>query len=86
MPTKRKHPAKRAAAAPPSEFAIQLAAYVAAIPGGARQAAEICGVTRRTIDLWQRANIEPNRATRMGALGLLALNIPRDDGPPEERA
>jgi hypothetical protein len=85
MPTKRKRPAKRATAAP-TDFAIQVAAYVAALPGGARQAAEICGVTRRTIDLWQRASIEPNRATRMGALGLLALNIPRDDGPPEERA
>jgi hypothetical protein len=86
MPTKRKRPAKRAPAAP-TDFATQVAAYVAALdPGGAVKAAQICGVTRRTIDLWQRATIEPNRATRMGALGLLALHIPREGGPPDERA
>lgn len=55
---------------------IQLAAYVAALPGGARQAAEICGVSRRTIDLWTRGKGNPNTATKVGALALLAHNLP----------
>lgn len=57
-----------------AEFAVQLRAYVEVI--GAAKCAEICGVTRRTIDLWKHQQGSPNRATQFGVLALLASNLP----------
>lgn len=50
-------------------FADQLKPLVAAI--GVGRSAQICGVTPRTIHLWTRGQITPNRATQAGALLLL---------------
>lgn len=51
-------------------FARQLLPLVARV-GGAVNAAEICGVSSRTVRLWLRGEGNPNRATRVGALHLL---------------
>ena len=39
--------------------------------GGPTPAAEICGVTRQTVNLWLRGEGNPNAATQAGALLLL---------------
>lgn len=59
---------------PDSEFAIQLRAYVDVL--GVTRSAEICDVSRRTVHLWLKGEGNPNRSTRVGALGLLAINLP----------
>lgn len=59
------------------DFAVQLAAYVEALPRGVTQAAELCGVNRRTIHLWLKDQATPNLATRVGVIGLLAMAVPK---------
>lgn len=51
-------------------FADQLRPLVERV-GGPVPAAEICGVTERTIRLWLRSEGNPNAATQAGALLLL---------------
>lgn len=55
-------------------FAEQLRPHVERL--GAVRCAEICGVTRRTIDLWTRGHGNPNKATQAGALLLLKAAKP----------
>jgi transcriptional regulator with XRE-family HTH domain len=50
-------------------FADQLRPLVERL--GTAEAARICGVTPRTLQLWMRGEGNPNAATRAGALLLL---------------
>ena len=65
---------KRPPTPPDAEFQIQLAAYVEAL--GPTQSAKICGVSRRTLWLWLKGKVTPNLSTKVGALALLAHNLP----------
>lgn len=53
-----------------SSFASQLRPHVERL--GAPACADLCGVTRQTINLWLRGQGNPNAATQAGALLLLA--------------
>lgn len=53
------------------KFAEQLQPLVES-NGGASAAAEICGVSRQTINLWLRGSV-PNLCTQAGALFLLGI-------------
>jgi len=44
--------------------------------GGPTRAAEICGVTRQSVNLWLRGEGNPNAATQAGALLLLSRAKP----------
>lgn len=54
-----------------AQFARQLRPLVETL--GAVRAAEVCGVTKRTINLWLAGHGNPNLATQTGALFLLQM-------------
>lgn len=58
------------------EFQIQLSAYVDALPGGIKQAAEIIHMTPKIITYWLDGKGNPPYPTKAGVLALLAMAIP----------
>lgn len=53
------------------EFEGRLRAFVGELPGGAKQAGEICGLSKRIIEMWLAGKCSANKATKAGVLALL---------------
>lgn len=60
-------------------FAAQLRPLVGRV--GTTEAARLCGVTPRSLQLWMRGDGIPNAATQRGCLVILRETLARTDNP-----